>query len=129
MKKRTLKIIAAVTAFVILGGLGWFANAMVGNPVSKMLAARAAEKHLEETYAGTDYYIERISFNFKDGNYHAFIKSPTSMDTEFSLSITMLGELQLDTYEDVADGFNTARRLEQEYRKLADTIFENPSFP
>ena len=129
MKKRTLKIIAAVTAFVILGGLGWFANAMVGNPVSKMLAARAAEKYLEETYAGTDFYIERIAYSFKDGSYHAFVKSPTSIDTEFSLSITMLGEIRLDTYEDVLDGFNTARRLDGEYRALTDTIFENPSFP
>ncbi|MBR2894286.1 MAG: hypothetical protein IKC03_01330 [Oscillospiraceae bacterium] len=129
MKKRTLKIIAAVTAFVILGGLGWFANAMVGNPVSKMLAARAAEKHLEETYAGADFYIERIAYSFKDGSYHAFVKSPTSIDTEFSLSITMLGEIRLDTYEDVLDGFNTARRLDGEYRALTDTIFENPSFP
>jgi len=129
MKKKTLKIIAAVTAFSILVGLAWFANAMVGNPISKMLAERAAEKHLEETYAGTDYYIERISYSFKDGKYHAFVKSPTSIDAEFSLTITMLGTIRLDTYEDVLDGFNTARRLEQEYRTLTDTIFENPSFP
>lgn len=129
MKKKTRKILAAVTAFVILGGLGWFANALVGNPVSKMLAARAAEKYLEETYAGTDYNIERISYSFKDGSYRAIVKSPSSIDTEFSLSITMLGEIRLDTYEDVLDGFNTARRLDGEYRALTDTIFENPSFP
>lgn len=128
MKKKTLKIIAAVTALAILAGLAWFANAMVGNPVSKLLAARAAEKHLEETYAGTDYYIERIAYSFKDGKYHAFVKSPSSMDTEFSLTITMLGELRLDTYGDVVEGFNTARRLEQEYRKLTDTVFDSPSF-
>ena len=129
MKKKTLKIIAAVTAFSILVGLAWFANAMVGNPISKMLAERAAEKHLEETYTGTDFYIERIAYSFKDGKYHAFVKSPTSIDTEFSLTITMLGELRLDTYEDVVEGFNTARRLEQEYRKLTDTVFDSPFFP
>ena len=44
---------------------------------SKMFAAIAAEKHLEETYAGTDFYIERIAYSFKDGKYHAFVKSPT----------------------------------------------------
>ena len=54
MKKKTLKIIAAVTAFAILAGLVWFANAMVGNPVSNLLAERAAEKHLEETKNKTD---------------------------------------------------------------------------
>ena len=94
-----------------------------------MLAERAAEMHLEETYAGTDYYIERISYSFKDGKYHAFVKSPTSIDTEFSLSITMFGEVHFDTYGSVLDGFNTARRLEQEYRKLTDTVFDSPSFP
>ena len=129
MKKKTLKIIAAVTALAILAGLAWFANAMVGNPISKMLAERAAEKYLEGTYAGTDYYIERIVYSFKDGRYHVFVKSPTSIDTEFSLTITMLGELRLDTYEDVVEGFNTARRLEQEYRELTDTVFDSPSFP
>ena len=129
MKKKTLKIIAAVTALAVLVGLAWFANAMVGNPISKILAERTAEKHLEETYAGTDYYIERIVYSFKDGRYHVFVKSPTSIDTEFSLTITMLGELRLDTYEAVVDGFNTACRLEQEYRKLTDTVFDSPSFP
>lgn len=129
MKKKTLKIIAGIAAVVILIGLGWFANALVGNPVSKILATNTAEKHLAETYPGTDYYIERVSYNFKDGNYHAFIKSPSSIDTEFSLYLTMLGKLRLDTYDDVLSGFNTARRLEQEYRELADTVFSNPAFP
>ena len=129
MKKKTLKIIAAVTALAILAGLAWFANAMVGNPISKMLAERAAVKHLEETYAGTDYYIERIAYSFKDGNYHVFIKSPSSIDTSFSLTFTMLGKLRLDTFDSVLDGFNTARRLEEEYRNLTDTVFENPAFP
>lgn len=129
MKKKTRKIIAAVVAIVILTGLGWFANALVGNPVSKLLATNTVEKHLAETYAGTDYFIERVSYNFKDGNYHALIKSPTSMDTEFYLRLTMLGVLRQDTYENVLDGTNTARRLEQEYRDLTDAVFTNPAFP
>lgn len=129
MKKKTLKIMAGITAVAIIAGLGWFANALVGNPISRMLATSTAEKYIAETYAGTDYYIERVSYNFKDGNYHVFVKSPSSIDTEFSLHLTMLGELRLDTYEDVLDGFNTARRLEQEYRKLVDSVFSIPTFP
>ena len=129
MKKKTSKIIAGITAVAILISLGWIANGLVGNPVSKLLATNTAKKHLAETYAGTDYYIERISFNFKDGNYHAFIKSSSSMDTEFSLYLTMLGKLRLDTYDDVLDGFNTAQRIEQEYRQLADTVFSASTFP
>lgn len=129
MKKKTLKIMAGIAAVAIIVGLGWFANALVGNPISRMLSTSTAEKYIAQTYAGTDYYIERVSYNFKDGNYHAFIKSPSSIDTEFSLYLTMLGELRLDTYEDVLDGSNTARRLEQEYRKLVDSVFSIPKFP
>lgn len=129
MKQKTLKIIAGITAVVMIVGLGWFANAMVGNPISKALATNTAENHITETYPGTDYYIERIVYSFKDSNYHAFIKSPTSVDTEFSLQITMLGRLRLDTYDDVLSGFNTARRLELEYRDLTDAVFTSPSFP
>ena len=129
MKKKTLKGIAAIAAFEMIIGLGWFSNALIGNPVSKMLAVSTAKKHVAETYPGTDFIIERVSYNFKDGNYHAFIKSPSSIDTEFSLYITMLGQLRLDTYEDVLSGFNTAQRLEQEYRELTDAVFANPAFP
>ena len=129
MKKKHFKIAALVIAIILIVGLGCFANSLLGNPISKMLAANTAKKHLTETYAGTDYYMERIAYNFKDGKYHAFITSPTSMDTQFSLTITMLGELRLDTYEDVVNRFNTARRVDYDYRDLANTIFENPSFP
>lgn len=129
MKKKYLKILALIVAIVLIVGLASFANSLNGNPVSKMLAKRTGEKYISQTYAGTDYYIDRISYNFKDGNYHIFVKSQTSIDTEFTLIITMLGEFCYDTYEDVVDGFNTARRIEMEYRVLVDTVFESPTFP
>ena len=129
MKKKHLKILALVVAFAIIIGLGLFANAFLGNPLSKMLAKNTAQNYLAATYSDTDYYIDRISYNFKDGNYNAYIKSPTSIDTEFTLSITMFGKLQWNSYEDVITGSNTARRIDQEYRELTDTLFNNPSFP
>ena len=127
--KKYLKILALIVAVVLIVGLACFANALNGNPISKMLAKRTGEKYLSETYVGTDYYIDRVSYNFKDGNYHVFIKSPTSIDTEFTLVITMLGEFCYDTYDSVVNGLNTARRIEMEYRELADTVFESPAFP
>lgn len=132
MKKKHMKILkitALIVALVLIIGIAWFANALLGNPVSKMLATNTAKNHLAETYAGTDYYIDRIGYSFKTADYYAHIKSPSSVDTEFTLYISMLGKLRLDTYDDVLNGFNTARRIEQEYRELTDTLFENPSFP
>ena len=129
MKNKTLRIIAFVLAVVLIGGLVWFANAMNGNPVSAMLAKNTAKDYLAETFPNTDYYVERIGYNFKDGNYYAHIRSHTSIDTQFTLYITMLGELRYDTYDSVTDGFVTAQRLEQAYRDLADTILEGEDYP
>jgi len=130
MKKKWLKIAALVAALIMIAGLCWFANALVGNPVSKWLAARTAEKHLEEVYGDTDFEIERIGFNFKDTDYYAHIKSPSSADSSFSLRIDMLGNLLLDTYESrVLYGGNTQDRLYREYRALVDEVLEAPDYP
>lgn len=129
MKKKILRRTACMLIAVLLAILLWMGNALFGNPVSRMLAENTARKHLDDVYAGTDYYIERIGYSFKDANYHAFIRSPSSVDTEFTLYITMLGRMRLDTYDDVLSGFNTARRLDHAYRMLTNTVLEDSSFP
>lgn len=107
----------------------WFANAMLGNPISAVLAKHAAQDYLAENFAHADYYIENVAYNFKDGNYYAHIRSDSSIDTRFSLYITMTGKVRFDTYESVADGFVTANRLEGEYRALTDMITDDVEFP
>ena len=129
MKKKFLKIVALIVASVLILGLLFFANAFLGNPISKTMATNTAKKYLAETYAGTDYCLEEVSYSFKDGHYYAHIESPSSIDTKFSLSITMFGKISYDTYENVQMGFNTAQRLESEYRELTDTVFDNGTFP
>ena len=129
MKKRVLKLAALLVALALLGGLGYFVNELLGNPISEVIAKKVVKERLATTYADTDYYMEDIRYSFKDGYYHAFIKSPSSIDTEFTLMITKIGELRLDTYDDVSKGFRTAERLRQEYRQLADTVFDSPTFP
>lgn len=130
MKKKWLKIGAFCVALVLILGLCWFANALVGNPLSKWLATRTAEKHLEEVYGDTDFEIERIVFNFKDTDYYAHIISPSSEDSSFSLRINMWGQLRLDTYESrVLYGGNTQDRLYMEYRALVDEVLEAPDYP
>lgn len=129
MKWNLRKVLALSAALVLIGGLAWFANALNGNPISKMMAQSTAERYLAETYGGTDYYIDHISYSFKDGNYHAFVRSPSSMDTAFTLSLNMLGSLRGDTYDNVLSGWNTALRLDEEYRALTDRVLEDPAFP
>lgn len=129
MKKKVLKIIALILAIALIIGICWVANALNGNPISKMLAKKGAQKYLQEHYSNTDYYIEELSYSFKFGNYYAHIRSHSSIDTQFSLNIDMIGNVYFDTYEDVLTGAITARRVQEEYRALTDQIFESPNFP
>lgn len=129
MKNKGLRIVALILALVMIGGLCFVANALNGNPVSALLAKRTAKAYLEDTFPHTDYYVEGIGYNFKDGNYYAHIRSESSIDTQFSLHITMLGQLRYDTYDSVLDGFVTANRLVMEYGTLADTVLEADDYP
>ena len=116
MKKRILKIAAFVFAIALIVGVCVFANALVGNPISKAMATNTAEKHIEENYGDKDYEIERVTFSFKDGYYHAFIYSPSSIDSDFTILVDMWGKLRYDTYEDrVLSGGNTADRISRDY--------------
>ncbi len=129
-KKKILKITAFVVALALTLGLAFFANALVGNPVSKYLAKSAAEKHLEANYADKDYCIDRVMYDFKSGCYHAFIESLSSPDSSFSLTIGFDGRISWDNYDDRVEGrFNTSQRINNEYRDAVDKVFESKSFP
>ena len=106
----------------------WFANALCGNPVSKWLAQRAADTYLDEHYPNTDFYIENLGFSFKFTNYYAHVRSETSIDTQYTLHIDMVGNVYFDTYDDVLSGAITAQRVHQEYRNLVKQAFESPTF-
>ena len=130
MKKRILKIAAFVFAIALIVGVCIFANALVGNPISKAMATNTAEKHLEENFADKDFEIERVTFSFKDGYYHAFIYSPSSIDSDFTILVDMWGKLRYDTYEDrVLSGGNTADRISRDYRAVVDKVLDSQAFP
>jgi len=130
MKTRALKIAAFCLAIVLIVGVCWFANSLVGNPISKAVARHTAKKHLEATYPDTDYVIEKISYSFKDGGYYAHVTSPSSMDGNFTLRITMLGKLSYDDYSQRVTGHgNVANRLFFEYRDMVDTVLNSQAYP
>lgn len=130
MKKKILKTVVVIISIALVIGICVIVNAFVGNPISKHIATNTAEKHLEEKYSDRDFKIEKVIYNLKDGNYHAFIKSPSSIDSHFTVLIDMWGNLKIDNYEDsVLTGWNTANRLGNEYREKVDEILESQSFP
>ena len=125
MKKKHLKMAALAAALALIVGLCLFANALVGNPVSKALATRAAKARMTAHYP--TYTLEEVNYSFKDGNYYAHLTDPNQIDGDFSLSITPAGKLRYDSYESrVLSGENTRNRLSMEYRDLVDTVLEAP---
>ena len=128
MKKKVLKVLALILAIVLIIGIGLFANALVGNPVSKFLATKGANEYIEKTYSDKDFVIEEVTYDFKTGGYYARVTSPTSIDSHFSLSFNWLGKLVLDCYDDVTTGWNTAMRLEDDYRNAVKAITESKDF-
>ena len=127
--KKYIKVLGISLLIAMVAGLLWFGNAMMGNPVSHTLATKAAKAYMSDQFSDTDYEMERITYSFKDGRYHAFMVSPTSIDGDFSVCFSMMGEYCYDTYDSVQDGWNTAQRLNSEYRKLTDTILDDPALP
>ena len=129
MKKKT-KIMAGIVAFILIGGILWFANGLVGNPISKMLANKSAEKYVKETYKDMDLEISKANYNFKNGRYYVYVKSPTSIDTHFSLDISPTGKIVDDYYENnVLGKFNTWNRINSEYRSIVEDVFDSNDFP
>ena len=130
MKKRILKIAAFLLAAILIYGVASFANSLVGNPISKMMARRTAEKHLAVQYPDTDYAVDEARYNFKFGEYFVYIVSPSSMDGNFTLRVSMLGRLINDDYAERVEGHrNVANRLFSEYRKMVDGVLQSYAYP
>lgn len=119
MKKTIVIVVAALAACVVL----YFVNAVVGNPVSYLLAKHGAEKYVEAEYGDIDVYIQRVSYNIKSPGYFAIIDSHTSPDTHFTVYLSMLGKVKHDNYGSMTEGWNTYNRLEEQYRTAVDGAF------
>ena len=130
MKKKILKIAALIIALALIVGVCIFANSLVGNPISKMLATNTAKQYIKENHPDMDYQLDGVTFNFKFVCYNAYFTSPSSPDSSFTLMLGMDGKIVQNYYEaHVIERGNTARRLEEEYRAAVGKVLDNPSFP
>lgn len=130
MKKRILKIAALLLAVALIYGVASFANSLVGNPISKMMARRTAEKCLAFQYSDTDYAVDEVFYSFKIGGYYVHIVSPCSIDGHFTLTVSMFGKLIGDDYTSRVEGHrNVANRLFSEYRKMVDGVLDSYAYP
>lgn len=127
---KAFKVIAAVIAFAMTAGLLWFANELLGNPVSYLIVKNNAKKYVAENYADEGYVLKGVSYNFEWGQYSATVEKPGSEDCIFGLSYTMIGKLSYNDYQTrIEDGVNTRNRLYRNYYELIATTTDTSTFP
>ena len=120
--KKSVKVVLITITALIVGVILWFVCAFFGNPVSYFLAKNSADDYIAENYADYDLEIEKVGYDLKVSGYYAKVVSPSSVDTHFYVYFDLLGRPVRDTFDNVTDGWNTAMRLENEYRALTDSI-------
>lgn len=127
--KRKTKIILASIVFILVALMLWVANGFLGNPVSKFIANKSAIRYIEKTYPEMDLELGEPKYNFKNGRYNIPVNSSGSIDTSFSIDVSLIGKIKNDSYENyVLSGFNTWQRINREYREIVNNLFESQKF-
>lgn len=122
--KKAVKVVLIVFAVLVVGVILYFVCAFFGNPVSYFLAKNSAVDYIAENYTEYDFEVEKIGYDFKSTGYYARVIQPGSKDIHYNVYFDLLGKPHHDTFENITDGWNTAMRLEKEYRALVETTEE-----
>lgn len=113
--------IGALVAIIL-----FFAVAFFGNPISRVLANKAANDYLKTHYTDLELQKERAFYNFKDAKYVVRLQDKNGPDSTFELSFDSLGRLKYDSYGDRT--INTFRRYVDFLNKLSDEIANENGF-
>lgn len=117
---KTMKIILYTALAILLAIALFIVLSFYGNPISKIMADKAADQYLETHHRDLDLVHERAYYNFKDGTYVVELWDKNSIDTKFTLEYDSFGKMKRDTFDDRL--FNTFRRYMGFLDDLADEI-------
>ena len=116
--KKVTKWLSILFSVTIVALLIFFANAFLGNPVCWSIARANASKYLEENFGDSHFRISEVSHDIKTGGYYAFIDSPVSQDSYFTIYFDEWGRYYGDSYEDVTTKYTTLSRINNQYWDL-----------
>lgn len=117
---KTMKIILYTALAILLAIVLFIVLSLFGNPISKIMAEKAADQYLETHHRDLDLVHERAYYNFKDGTYVVSLWDMKSIDTKFNLEFDSFGKMKRDTFDDRL--FNTFRRYMGFLDDLADEV-------
>ena len=115
LKNLSLFISILLIFFAVLIILSFF-----GNPISKIIAEKAADKYLKTHYTDLDLERDKVYYDFKDASYVVRLQDKNSIDTNFNLRFDSFGKMKRDTFDDRL--FNTFRRYMGFLDDLADEV-------
>lgn len=118
-KKVSLAILILFVLFV--------ANAFFGNPVSKYLADRGANRVIAARYEDLDLFREKVIYNLKDGDYIVFLEDKNSVDSQFALHFDSFGRLTWDSYDDRIS--NTVMRFDRIVSQYGRSLEKQYDYP
>ena len=112
MRTKPKKILAGAGAVILIVLLLLFGNSWVGNPVSGLLAKRAAQAYAEAAYSALSLTAGQPRYNFKEQAYCVLMQSSTNRDTVFTVYVDSFGHVIGDDYaHEWANNMTTLRRL------------------
>lgn len=117
---KTMKIILYTALAILLAIVLFIVLSLFGNPISKIMADKAADQYLETHHRDLDLVHERAYYNFKDGTYVVRLWDMKRIDTKFTLDFDSFGKMKRDTFDERL--FNTFRRYMGFLDDLADEI-------
>ena len=116
--KKLIKWLCIIFIVAILALVLYFAFAFFGNPVSWTIARINSSRYLEENFGDSHFQINKVGYNFKTGGYYAYIDSPTSQDSYFTVYFDGWGRYRYDSYEGVTNKNTTFSRIDRQYWDL-----------
>ena len=117
---KTMKIILYTALAILLAIALFIVLSFYGNPISKIMADKAADQYLETHHRDLDLVHERAYYNLKDGTYVVRLWDKNSIDTKFTLEYDSFGKMKRDTFDERL--FNTFRRYMGFLDDLADEV-------
>lgn len=126
-KKKILKITSFCVAWILISGMCFLTNAVVGNPISRIIAEKNINEYIETNYSGQGYEVTDITFDYLDGSYIASVEVPGSPDRHFSISAGLDGKVNSHKNNSRLIE-NTAGRIKSAYSDDVDEVFNNPAF-
>ena len=123
MKNYVDKIAFAILFAIVIVVL----NALYGNPISKALAERGADKVIAEKYGDLDLSREKAVYNFKQPEYVVHLQDKNSVDSAFELCFDSFGRLHRDSYDERI--FQTLTRFDVALRDYGHGLEKTYDFP